>query len=103
MTDIDRTPERLVMRSGSTTLTLDKTAGTALLARKVLMFSKKPVEAKLSEIADATVDAGIDRASGVEVCSMMVVLRSGAAWAVPAADRKDAEKAAQAVKDFVRG
>jgi hypothetical protein len=33
----------------------------------------------------------------------MVVMRSGTAWAVPAADRKDAEKAVQAVKDFIRG
>lgn len=103
MTEIDRTPQLLVLRSGGTTLTLDRKAGTATFARKAFLFSKKPVEVKLAEVSDATVDAGVDRASGVEVCNAMVVLKSGVAWAVPADDKKDAEKTAQAVKDFIRG
>jgi hypothetical protein len=101
MTTIDKSAKRLMLKSGGTTLTLDKNAGTATFARKVLMFSKKPVEAKLSEVKDATVDAAVDRASGVEVCSTMVVMKSGAGWAVPAADKKDAQKAAAAVKEFL--
>jgi hypothetical protein len=41
---------RLVLKSGSTTLTLDKAAGTASLRRKMLFWERKPVEVPFSEI-----------------------------------------------------
>jgi hypothetical protein len=102
MTRIDKSAKRLVLQSGSTTLTFDRDAGTATFARKVLMFSKKPIEVNLAEVKDASVDAGVDRASGVEICNTMVILKSGAGWAMPAADKKEAEKAAQAIRDFLK-
>ena len=61
----ERTPQRLVITSGSTTLTLDKGAGTARLQRKLLLWKLKPAEAPISDIAEVTVDAAVDRASGV--------------------------------------
>ena len=101
MAVIERTPQRLVLKSGSTTLTLDKEAGKAILQRKLLWWKLKPLEAPLSEITEVSVDAGMDRASGVEVCNIMLVLRSGAAWAFPALEKKDAEAEAAAIREFV--
>jgi hypothetical protein len=71
----ERTSHRLVLKSGSTTLTLDKTADKAILQRKLLLWGLKPVEAPLSEISDITIDAAVDRASGVEVCHTMLIMK----------------------------
>jgi hypothetical protein len=72
-----------VLQSGSTTLTLDKEAGRAILQRKLLFWKRKPVETVLSQIAEFTVDTAVDRASGIEICHTMVVMRNGIAWAFP--------------------
>ena len=98
---IENVPQRMVLQSGSTTLTLDKDAGKATMQRKLLFWSLKPIEAPLSEVAEIAVDAGVDRASGIEVCNTMLVTRAGAAWALPAADKKDAETTASALRDFL--
>ena len=93
---------RLMMQSGSTSLLLDKGIGKAILQRRFLFWKLMPVEAPLSDVSDATVDAAVDRASGVEVCHTMLVLRSGAGWAYPATDKNDAETAATAIRNFIR-
>ena len=98
---VESTPQRMVLQSGSTTLTLDKSAGKATMQRKLLFWNLKPIEARLSDVASFEVDAGVDRASGIEVCNTMLVTRSGAAWALPAADRKDAETTAVAMRGFL--
>lgn len=98
---IESTPVRVVLRSGSTTLTLDKSAGKAVLQRKLLFWAMKPMEIPLAEVAEVAVDAGVDRASGVDVCNTMLIARSGAAWALPAADKKDAQATADTVRDFL--
>jgi hypothetical protein len=97
----ERTSQRLVIASGGSTLTLDKDAGTAALQRKLLLWKMKPAEAPLSDISDVTVDAAVDRASGVEVCSTMLVMRSGVGWAFPASDKKDAQATADAAREFL--
>ena len=97
----ETTPQRLVLKSGSTTLTLDKDAGKATMQRKLLFWALKPLELPLSEVAEIAVDAGVDRASGIEVCNTMLVSRAGAGWALPAADKKDAEKTAAAIREFL--
>ena len=97
----ERTPQRLALKSGSTTLTLDKQTGQAVLQRKLLFWKLKPAEAPLSDITDVTMDAGVDRASGVDVCNTMLVMRTGAGWAFPAADKKDAEASVAAIREFV--
>jgi hypothetical protein len=97
----ERTSHRLVLKSGSTTLTLDKTADKAILQRKLLLWGLKPVEAALSEIADITIDAAVDRASGVEVCHTMLIMKDGKAWAFPAADKTEAETNTAALRDFL--
>ena len=78
-----------------------RTSGKATLQRKLLFWNLKPLELALAEVAEFAVDAGVDRASGVEICNTMLVTRSGAAWALPAADRKDAEATAAAMRGFL--
>jgi hypothetical protein len=97
----ERTPQRLVLKAVSTTLTLSKEVGKVTLQRKLLFWNLKPAESHLSDIADVTVDAGIDRASGVEVCSTMLVMRTGAAWAFPCSDKNDAQTSADAIRNFL--
>ena len=98
---IESAPRRMVLQSGSTTLTLDKDAGKATMRRKLLFWALKPLELPLAEVAEITIDAGVDRASGVEICNTMLVTHAGAAWALSAADRKDAEATAVAMREFL--
>jgi hypothetical protein len=101
MTDITRSDHALELRSGGTTLTLDKSGGKAVLQRKFLFVKMKPAEMDLSEVTDVSLDVGVDRASGVEVCNAMLVSRAGAAFVLPAADKDDAEKSATAMREFL--
>jgi hypothetical protein len=95
------TSQRLIARSGSTTLTLSKEASKATMQRKLLFWNLKPAEAPLSDIADVKVDAAVDRASGVDVCSTMLIMRTGAGWAFPCTDKKDAQVTADAIRAFL--
>jgi hypothetical protein len=97
----ETTPQQLILKSGSTTLILDKSAGRGTLQRKFLLWRLKPVETPLSEITDVTIDTAVDRASGVEVCHNMLITRGGMSWAFPAADKKEAETQAAAMRDFL--
>jgi hypothetical protein len=101
MPTIERTAKQLVLKSGATTLTLDKDAGTARLQRKFMFFNLKPMQASLSDVVSFDVDAGVDRASGIDVCNVMLITRDGAAWAVPALDKKEAATTAATLKEFV--
>lgn len=101
MAIIENSPVRLVLKSGSTTLTFDKNAGKATMQRKMLLWGLKPIEAVLSDVTDVTIDTGVDRASGVEVCNTMLITRGGIGWAFPAADKKEAQANAAAMRDFL--
>jgi len=96
---LENTQTRLSIKSGST-LTLDKTSGKITLQRKLMFWHKKPVEKPLSEVVDVSVDAGVDRASGVEICHTMVIFKAGDAWALPATDKNEAEGNATAIRNF---
>jgi hypothetical protein len=76
---------------------------TLPVSRELLIWGLKPIEAPLSDVSDVTVDTAVDRASGVEVCHTMLIRRTGEAWALPAADKKDAEINASAIRDFLAG
>ena len=56
MTTIERAPQRLVLRSASTTLTLDKDQGRALMERKLLFWARKPIEHPLSDVTQVNND-----------------------------------------------
>ncbi len=97
----ENTSKRFVVKQGSTVLTLDKDAGKGVMTRKLLMFNLKPIEFALADVTGVDVDAGMDRASGIEVCNAMIITKAGAGYAVPAQDKKDAEVTAAAMKKFL--
>lgn len=97
----EKTAKRLIYKNGSTTLTLDKDAGTALMQRKMMMFNLKPMQAALADVVNFEVDAGVDRASGIEVSNTMLIIKDGAAWAIPANDTKEAKANAATFKEFL--
>lgn len=101
MATIENTPQRLVLRSGSTTLTLDKEVGKVSMQRKMLFWNRAPIEKTLAEIVDATVDTAVDRSSGVEVCNTILISRAGEGWALSANDKKDAEATMRRIKQFL--
>ncbi len=98
---IESTPQRLVMQFGSTRLVLDKAADTATLHRKTLFWSRKPAEKPLFDVVDMTVDTATDRASGVEVCHAILVMRTGDAWALAENDKKSAQDTVAMMREFL--
>ena len=42
-----------------------------------MFWSLKPLEMALANVSEIALDAGLDRASGIEVCNTMLVLRAG--------------------------
>jgi hypothetical protein len=94
-------PGQLVLTSGPTTLTLEKDVDKATLQRKLLFWKLTPAETLLTNIVNVTVDSAVDRASGVEVCHTMLIMRTGEGWAFPAADNQDAQTKAKAIRDFL--
>lgn len=101
MASVENTSQRLVLKSGSTTLILDREARQLTFQRKILIWQKKPLEAALSEVSDVSVDTAVDRASGVDVCHTMIVFRDGHGWALGAADKKQAQANATAIREFL--
>lgn len=98
---IQSLPNCLVLKSGSTTLTLDKGTGQAILQRKIVVWRPKPLEASLSQIANVSADKAVDRASGVEIWHTMLVLHTGEGWAFPAANQQEAENNITAIRQFL--
>jgi len=98
---LENTPQRLVLRSGSNTLTLDKGAGTASLGRKMLFWNLKPVVHPLSDIVEVKRDSVKDPVSGALVHHTMLLSRDGSAWAFAEAEQKDAEAVIAAVRGFL--
>jgi hypothetical protein len=98
---VERTDQRLMLKSGSTTLTLDRSTNTATLQRKLLLWALRPAESSLSDVIDVRTDVAVDRASGVEVCHSMLVMAGGQAWAFPSADKNDAEANTSALRQFI--
>jgi len=86
-------------KSGSTTLTLDKEANTAVMQRKLLFWSLKPLEVQLTDVAEITLDVGVDRASGVEICNTCCDARRLRVGAV-GRRQKDAETTAARCGSF---
>ena len=83
---LDSTSQRMSFQSGSTILLLDKSEGRATMQRKLLLWRLKPMEAALADIKEVTVNKMVDRGSGVEVRTTMLLLNTGKAWALPASD-----------------
>jgi hypothetical protein len=98
---VENTPQRLVLKSGSTTVVLDRAAGTATLQRKIMFMSLKPTSVPLAEVADVTLDTVTDPMSHAEIDHAMLKLRPGGAWVLAANDRKSAQAAIAAIRAFL--
>ena len=98
---VESAKHRLVLKSGSSTLTLDKQTGRAILQRKVVIWRLKPSEVSLSQILDVSADRSVDRASGVEIWHTMLVLSGGEGWAFPAANKQEANDNITAIRKFL--
>lgn len=101
MLKIDRSPQRLVLKSGSTTIVLDREASQASLQRKILFWARKPLAHPLASITEARVETIVDPASKAEMCSVMLRMREGGGWALSARDKQDAAAAVAAIRDFL--
>jgi hypothetical protein len=101
MAIVENTANRLVLKSGSTTLTLDRNTSTVILQRKIAFWGLKPHEAALAQISEVNADKAVDRASGVEIWHTVLVMVGGEAWTFPATSEKDSLDNATAIRQFL--
>ncbi|HZP68889.1 MAG TPA: hypothetical protein VFB29_03000 [Pseudolabrys sp.] len=101
MAIIENTPHKLVLKEGSTVLTLDKDSGKATLQQKLLLWSKKPVEFALSEIDDIAVKSDQDGLSGALIHHSVLHRRSGETTILTTEEAKDAAATVKKLRDFV--
>jgi hypothetical protein len=101
MATIESTPQKLVLKEASTTLTFDKDSGKATLQQKILLWKKKPVEFALSEIDDIAVKSDKDGLSGAPIHHSVLHRRSGEIVVLTTEEAKDAETTVKKLRDFV--
>ena len=92
---------KLVLKEGSTTLTLDKDSGKATLQHKVLLWNKKPVEFALAEIDDIAVKSEQDGLSGAAIYHSVMHRRTGEITVLTTEEAKDAAATVKTLRDFV--
>lgn len=97
----ENTPKRLVLTSGSNTLTLDKNSGEATLQRKVLLFSKKPHSFPLADIDDVAVKSDTDGLSGASIHHSVMHRRNGEILVLTTEEAKDAAATVKALRAFL--
>ena len=101
MANIERTGNKLVLKSGATTLTLDKSAGKAVIQQKLLLWNKKPDEFSLSDIDDIAVKTDVDGMSGATIHHSVLHRRSGEIAVLTTEEPKDAAETVKVLHDFV--
>jgi hypothetical protein len=101
MASIEEAPRKLVLKSGSTTLTLDKDSGKATLQKKMLLWNKKPVEFPLANIDDIAVKADVDGLSGAAIHHSVLHERTGEIIVLTTEEAKDAAETVKKLRGFV--
>lgn len=101
MASIEETPRKLVLKAGSTTLTLDKDFGKATLQQKMLLWNKKPVEFALSDIDDIAVKSDVDGLSGAAIHHSVVHRRTGEVTVLTTEEARDATETVRKLRGFV--
>jgi len=101
MASIQETPHKLVLKAGSTTLTLDKDYGKATLQQKMLLWNKKPVEFDLDDIDDIAVKSDIDGLSGAAIHHSVVHRRTGEVTVLTTEEAGDAAETVKKLRGFV--
>ena len=97
----EQTPRRLVLKGDSGTLTLDKNAGKAVLARKILMMARKPVEFALDDIDDVAVKSDQDALSGATIHHSVMHRRGGEIMVLTTEEAKAAAATVAALRKFL--
>jgi len=101
MASIQETPRKLVLKAGSTTLTLDKDYGKATLQQKMLLWNRKPVEFDISDIDDIAVKSDIDGLSGAAIHHSVVHRRTGEVTVLTTEEARDAAETVKKLRGFV--
>jgi hypothetical protein len=101
MAHIEEAPRKLILKAGSTTLTLDKDAGKATLQQKMLLWNKKPVEFALSDIDDIAVKSEVDGLSGAPIHHSVVHRRTGEVTVLTTEEANDAAETVKRLRGFV--
>jgi len=101
MATIESTSSKLVLKEGSTTLTLDRKSGNATLQQKLLLWKKKPVEFALSDIDDIAVKSDIDAMSGASIYHSVLHRRSGEIAVLTTEEAKDAAQTVKKLREFI--
>lgn len=102
---IEHSVRRLVVQRGSLfgrcTLTIDKGAGRVRLERANLLWRRTPLDVALSDIANVGVASRTDPASGAEICTPVVHMRSGEIAVLPSEEKDDAAVTAARMRAFL--
>lgn len=101
MAKIELTPGKLILREGSTTLTLEKDSGKATLQQKVLLWSKKPVEFAIADIDDIAVKSDKDGLSGASIYHSVLHRKTGEITVLTTEEAKDADETVKKLREFV--
>lgn len=101
MITIEQGPQQLALHAGSTTIVLDRVAGKAVLQRKLLFWTRKPVERPLSSIRQIRISTDVDPASKAEIYSALLLMQEGDGWILSAGDKQDAAAAVEALREFL--
>lgn len=101
MARIENESNRVVLKGGSTTLTLDKAAGKAVLQRKVLFWNSKPTVFPIDDIDDIVVKSEKDGLSGATIYHSVLHRRSGETTVLTTEEAKDAEATVKELRSFV--
>jgi hypothetical protein len=101
MANIEETPRKLILKAGSTTLTLDKDSGKATLQQKMLLWNKKPVEFALSDIDDIGVKSDVDGLSGAAIHHSVLHRRAGEITVLTTEEAKDAAETVKKLRGFI--
>ena len=101
MATIESTPNKVVLKEGSTTLTLDRESGTATLQQKLLLWKKKPVKFSLSDIDDVAVKSDTDAMSGASIHHSVLHRRTGEIAVLTTEEAKDAAQTVKKLREFI--
>ena len=101
MANIEISQHKLVLKQGSTTLTLDKDAGKATLQQRLLLWNKKPVQFALSDIDDIAVKSDKDAMSGASIHHSVLHRRTGEVTVLTTEEAKDAAETVKTLRGFI--
>jgi len=101
MANIQETPRKLILKAGSTTLTLDKDSDKATLQQKVLLWNKKPVEFAIADIDDIAVKSNVDGLSGAAIHHSVLHERTGEIIVLTTEEAEDAAETVKKLRGFI--